>query len=217
MKAIDLMSSPVFTCRADDSCEVPAGHMWNRDCGCVVVTNDDGTVAGIVTDRDLCMACWTTGRSLHSIPVRDVMSSPVRAVRDADPLMDIVATMAQEQVNRVPVIDEKGVLVGLISTADVLREHHKSGVSSAEVLTRTLWSISRSRNEAIPALPAPVVATPKAESVITLQPKVSETRPSVAAQPAVTQPAASQPAPQPTAVPKNTPPKGKPNNPPRKN
>ena len=204
MRASDLMSDPVRVCGVGDSCEVAARHMWDGDCGCVVVTNGDGTVAGVVTDRDVCVAAWTTGRTLAAIPVREVMTSPARTVMASDAFATIVETMAREQVRRLPVIDGEGVLVGLISTADVVREHVAHGLLDAETLLCAIASISRSRHEPPPALPAPV--PPPKEPVVTIeaQPKATPTP-----TPTPTTSAPAKPVPQAAAPPSESKPRGR--------
>lgn len=166
MRAADLMTRSVRSCRSDESCAVAARHMWEGDCGCVVVTHDDATVAGIVTDRDLAMAAWIGGKPLAEIPVRTAMASPARAVLASDSLSAVLEALTQEQVHRVPVLDESGVLVGLVSLADVVRVQAKNRVLDAASLVDTIAAICRPRHVELEALPAPeptVALTPQAK------------------------------------------------------
>lgn len=169
MRAADLMSRSVRSCHVEDRCDVAARHMWDGDCGCVVVTRTDGTVAGIVTDRDLCMASWTTGKSLGEIPVRGVMASPARAVLASDPLDSVLETFGKEQVNRVPVVDPRGVVVGLLSIADVIRMHAEQKAIPAESVLKTIAAIRRPRRAATLALPAP--ASKVGEPTVSITPQ----------------------------------------------
>ena len=54
-----LMSTPVATCRPDSDLAAVAKLMWDYDCGVVPVVDAAGMVAGVVTDRDICMAVAT--------------------------------------------------------------------------------------------------------------------------------------------------------------
>ena len=63
MKVRDLMSRPVQTCRSNESLNAAAQKMWDEDIGAVAVVDDKNRVVGVVTDRDLCMAAYTQGRS----------------------------------------------------------------------------------------------------------------------------------------------------------
>src|SRR5207247_5751761 len=57
MQVADLMSQDVSCCSTNDSLSVPARLMWDCDCGAVPVLNaQTGSVVGMITDRDICMA-----------------------------------------------------------------------------------------------------------------------------------------------------------------
>jgi hypothetical protein len=113
-----------------------------------------------VTDRDLAIAAWTKGKPLAEIPVRTAMASPARAVLASDSLSAVLEALTQEQVHRVPVIDEAGVLVGLVSLADVVRVQAKNRVLDAASLVDTIAAISRPRHVEVEALPAPKTEEP---------------------------------------------------------
>ena len=56
MKVQDLMTSDVKTCRPETNLAEAVRDMWEGNCGAVPVVNDEGRVAGIITDRDICIA-----------------------------------------------------------------------------------------------------------------------------------------------------------------
>ena len=59
MRVEQLMSRPVHCCRPEDTLACAAQLMWDHDCGCVPVVAADGTgLAGIITDRDICMCAY---------------------------------------------------------------------------------------------------------------------------------------------------------------
>ena len=86
MKVEQIMSRPAVTCAVSDTATRAAQLMWDSDIGCVVVLQADGRVAGIVTDRDLCMAAYTRGLPLHQIVIGEVMTRTVATVRQDDRL-----------------------------------------------------------------------------------------------------------------------------------
>ena len=59
MKVQDVMTRAPASCKASDALVVATRIMWEDDCGCVPVVDDRGTVIGMVTDRDACMAAYT--------------------------------------------------------------------------------------------------------------------------------------------------------------
>lgn len=107
------------TCSAADDLSVAARLMWDHDCGVVPVVDGAHRLVGIVTDRDLCMAAYTRGAAFASIRVGDVMTREVHACRQEEDLRDAQARMRALRVRRLPVIDTRDRVVGLLSLADL--------------------------------------------------------------------------------------------------
>jgi len=122
MKVEKLMHGDVGACHANDKGSLAARIMWERDCGCVPVLDESSYVVGMVTDRDLCMASYTQGKSLQDIRVRTAMSKELWSCRLDDDLSDAERTMREHQVRRLPVIDAKANLKGILSLSDIARE-----------------------------------------------------------------------------------------------
>lgn len=122
MKVEQIMSRPVITCSVNDNANRAAQLMWEGDIGCVVVLDPEGRLSGIITDRDICMAAYTRGAPLGQIPVKDVMSKGIAVVRQDDRLGMAEALMRSKKVRRLPVLDAKEKVVGLLSLNDVVRE-----------------------------------------------------------------------------------------------
>jgi len=97
--------------------------MWERDCGGVpvVARSSEGRVVAMITDRDVCMAAYTTGRPLAALRVCDAMSRELHTCKPGDPAADAEATMRDNQVRRLPVVDDAGNLAGILSIADLAR------------------------------------------------------------------------------------------------
>ena len=121
MRVKDLMTQPVHTVHERDSLDRAAYVMWNHDCGAVPVVNDDGRAVGMITDRDICMAALTQGKSLGEIHVSSAMSRKLWSCRPGDDVKDAEQTMRAHQVRRLPVVDSDGKLVGLLSISDLAR------------------------------------------------------------------------------------------------
>jgi len=121
MKIHELMTNDVQSCGPQDSLNTAAHLMWTYDCGCIPVTNSEGHVQGMLTDRDICMAAYTRGVPLAELQVADAMSAPVYTVAPHEPLARAEGLMSQHQVRRLPVVGEAGRLVGLISLSDLAR------------------------------------------------------------------------------------------------
>jgi len=130
MKIKDLMTRDVSTCRADDSANHAARLMWENDCGVVPVVDEQQRPIGMITDRDVCMAGYTTGRSLADIRVGDVMSRDVLACKPEDAIGVAELAMQQRHVRRLPVVDSGSKLVGILSLNDLARSAAKPGDKS---------------------------------------------------------------------------------------
>jgi CBS domain-containing protein len=173
MNVKEVMSREIRTIRMVDRCDAAARVMWENDCGVVPVVDGNQTLVGIVTDRDLCMAGYTQGRSLGEIAVTQVMARGVATCRPDDPLATALATMQQRQVRRLPVIDARGVVVGMLASNDLTRlaAARPAAVDGATVL-RALAAIAAPRRAAAQTTAAPQSAgTPGAASQTSSSPQ----------------------------------------------
>jgi CBS domain-containing protein len=150
MNVAQLMTRNVKSCRTVDALNCPAGLMWEEDVGCVPVLDDEGSLVGMITDRDIAMAALTQGRPLADIQVSTAMSRDLHAVGDEDTVIHAEETMRQHKVRRLPVRNAAGKLVGIISINDIARQaeielgRQRRQVSQQEVAA-TLAEISTPR------------------------------------------------------------------------
>ncbi len=154
MKVGDIMSRNVRTCSAHATLHDAARIMWESDCGCVPVVGDDGRLAGMITDRDICMAGYIQGVGLSASLVTTAMSRQIFSCRPQDDLAVAEKTMREKQVHRLPVVDERAQLVGILSLNDIVREAERERltlgtghVTDAEI-ERLLAAVSEPRGPA---------------------------------------------------------------------
>ncbi len=126
MKVRDVMTQTVASCRPDANLAEAAALMWEHNCGLLPVVNEQGKVTGVITDRDICIALGTRGRSAAEITVSDVSYRAAVLCDADDDVRCALKVMAAERVRRLPVIDHEGNLVGLLSLDDVTlhARHH---------------------------------------------------------------------------------------------
>jgi CBS domain-containing protein len=153
MKIADLMSTRVQTCALNDSLNAAANVMWEHDCGIVPVLDAAGKLVGVVTDRDICMAAFFHGMRLSELPVREVMARDLHTLRPEAPLFDALELMRRMQVRRLPIVDDQGALVGLLSLADVAAAWRRRALVDGRELrdddvSEVLSAVSRQRSEA---------------------------------------------------------------------
>jgi len=126
MRVKDIMTSNASCVRASDSLSAAAKLMWDCDCGAVPVIDESSKVIGMITDRDICMSCWTQDRSPGALQVSQSMSRELYCCSPDDNLASAENTMRSKQVRRLPVTDAQGRLAGIISLADLVK-HTESG------------------------------------------------------------------------------------------
>jgi CBS domain-containing protein len=145
LQAADLMTKDVVTCSPDASLAKAANTMWEKDLGfLVVVRPGERRPVGVLTDRDICLAAAKQGRRLTDIPVHSATHRVVYAVDPDASVDELHALMRHRQLRRVPVIDAKGELVGVVSLADLAREAAEG--EGARELIETLREVTRQRS-----------------------------------------------------------------------
>jgi CBS domain-containing protein len=120
----EIMTTEVLTCRERDTLADAARLMEQADCGCIPVVGGERSreVVGIVTDRDVCLAACRAGKPLAEIRVLEAMTSPVRTCGADASANEAEYVMRDARVRRLPVVDDFGALVGIVSLADLARE-----------------------------------------------------------------------------------------------
>ena len=115
------MTENPICCTPDDSVVRAAKFMKTEDVGSAPVCEgrDNRKLVGIVTDRDLAIQVVAAGKDPNTVKVRDVMTRDPITCRANDNLQTALDAMEQHQIRRIPVVDESGQLVGIISQADV--------------------------------------------------------------------------------------------------
>jgi len=148
MKIQELMTKNVQTCRPTDSLSHAAQAMWEADVGCLPVVDDEQLVVGMITDRDICMAAHLRGAPLWAVPVADAMAKVVFSCAPNDKPADVIELCSDKRVRRVPIVDEAGKLLGLITLAGLAHAiesaKSKPGVSAKDVCA-TLGAVTARR------------------------------------------------------------------------
>ena len=135
MRARDIMSTPPYTCGPQTDLATVAKIMWDHDCGFVPVVDPSGTVTGVVTDRDICIATSTRRVLPEHISAAQAMTTPIHACLPDDDISDVLAVMKQSRIRRVPVVGADGRLQGVISLNDiVLASNDRRGPQPSEVV-----------------------------------------------------------------------------------
>ena len=124
MKAQDIMSKNP-TCVTPDTSLVDAARlMKTENIGVipVVESTESRRLIGIVTDRDIAVRAVAQGRDGLTTSVGHIMTGDVRTSAPSDSVNDVMELMGREQVRRIPIVDDRGVLVGIVAQADIVLE-----------------------------------------------------------------------------------------------
>ena len=124
MKAQDIMSKNPTCVTPDTSLVEAARLMKDENIGVVPVVESETSkrLVGVLTDRDIAVRAVAEGRDGATTSVGHIMTADVRTTTTSDSVNDVMELMGREQVRRVPVIDDRGALVGIISQADIVLE-----------------------------------------------------------------------------------------------
>lgn len=140
MKAQDIMSRDPVCVTPDTLLNEAARLMDDSDVGMLPVVDGDGStrLVGLITDRDITIRHVAKGHDGSTCTVREAMSDDVTTCRaDAD-VQDVMKTMGKEQIRRVPIVDDREMLVGVIAQADIVRR-----LDDAVASDRTIQQISK--------------------------------------------------------------------------
>lgn len=120
MKIREVMTGDVGYCQPNSALTDAAMIMWQRDCGAVPIVDEQNQVVGMITDRDICIATAMQNRLASEIRVGEIISGNVKTCRPNDDLENALKTMKRNQLRRLPVTNENGTLLGIVSISDLL-------------------------------------------------------------------------------------------------
>ena len=127
MKVKDVMMRTPAHCRPETNLGAAVEMLWNRNCGMLPIVDARQKVIAVVTDRDLCVALGTRSRLAGQITVGEVARGDVFTCYGEDEIHDALQTMARYRVRRLPVVNEEGVLEGILSMDNVVLHSETAG------------------------------------------------------------------------------------------
>ena len=147
MKIEEIMTRDPATVTPGTTVRDAAKLMQRENTGILPVVESEGTkrLVGVVTDRDIAIRIVAEGRD-GDTRVSDVMtSSRLATLRPDADVDDVMDTMADQQVRRVPIVDDRGTLVGIVAQADVVRKARDD--SKAERTVEKISEPTRKRSQ----------------------------------------------------------------------
>ena len=112
-------------------------EMTKKNYGSIVVVNPDNTIAGMVTERDIYRRLVAEERDPKATTLADIMTTEIRVAKAEDELIDWLRIMSNERFRRLPIVDNEGKLVALMSQGDFVAYTWPELLSQAATLTRS--------------------------------------------------------------------------------
>ena len=125
MRVSDVMTQKPAVCTASSSAQTAAELMKKHTIGMIPVVEDayGRMLVGVVTDRDLCLSVVAGCREPMQVWVRDCMTPDPIFCAPGDKAETALAIMQKYQLRRLPVIDEKKTVLGVVSIGDLVRHN----------------------------------------------------------------------------------------------
>lgn len=148
MRVGEICTREVVCCDKTSTCLAAAELMRKHHVGALVVTegvNGERSPVGIVTDRDLVVEVVAPELDAATITVGDIMQPGLVTASESEGLYETVERMRTKAVRRLPVVDAKGALVGVVTLDDMLEILAEQITNLVNVVTRQQKHEARTR------------------------------------------------------------------------
>lgn len=117
----DVMTREVATVHPNDSVQYATRIMRDEDCGALPVVDRFGRMMGMITDRDVAMRLVADGYDASHASVAEAMTDEVFACHVNDPLESCMRSMSRHQIRRMPILNNREQVIGIVSQSDLSR------------------------------------------------------------------------------------------------
>ena len=121
MNILEMCDSQAAFVAVETTAEEAIRTMLDRDVGAVAVIDEGHRVAGIFTERDVLRYLSLSRRDPGSTPVREIMTTPVEMATRVTTPSEALATMVERHYRHLPIVDDDGRLLGMLSIRNVLQ------------------------------------------------------------------------------------------------
>lgn len=130
---LDRKGAEVVTTRAEESIAATARLLTQYRIGAVLVLDDAGQVAGVISERDIVSGLAKHGVGVGAMTVADLMTRDVLRCRPTDTIEDIMGIMTARRVRHLPVVEDDR-LVGIVSIGDIVKRRLDETASEMDSL-----------------------------------------------------------------------------------
>ncbi|MEM6998433.1 MAG: CBS domain-containing protein [Pseudomonadota bacterium] len=125
----------IFSITPDKTLGDMAEEMISRHIGSLLVLNEDGSMAGIITERDFLRNVSKAGKDWAEVIIDDVMTKNLITAELDEDIKQVMAKMSENRIRHIPVINENKV-AGLLSVVDIVRALHEETSFQNEIMKR---------------------------------------------------------------------------------
>lgn len=145
----EIMTRDVATVHPRDSVQYAARIMRDEDCGAVPVVDGNGRILGMITDRDITVRLVADGYNAANASVDDCMTDDAFTCHADDTIRDALSVMSNHQIRRIPIVDNRDRVIGIVSQADLaLKADRTGGRRVKRAFTDVVGDISEPTDEA---------------------------------------------------------------------
>lgn len=142
MQVRKIMTKNPAVCTPDSTVEEVARMMETYDCGCIPVVENQKLMipVGTITDRDIAIRAFASGRNARDLKASDIMTSDIVTVTPETEVQECLKVMENRQIRRILVTDNTGRVTGIVAQADLAE-------NAAGQTSHFLREVSESDNE----------------------------------------------------------------------
>ncbi len=146
MKVKDCMCSDVWCVKPNTNLNQVAKIMSEKHVGCIPVCDDNNSICGIVTDRDILLRAVACDKDTKNCMVSDIMTCDVCTCKENDEMTNVENKMSEHQVRRLPVCDSNNKIVGILTLGDLTKNNEELGKEQICTTMENICDCNRNNN-----------------------------------------------------------------------
>lgn len=138
----EIMSGRMETINLLNSAKEAAVKMADKNVSSLVVVDDNGSVVGIMTERDLVRRVCTKDLPSRSVTIQNVISSPIKTVLTKTPVDEAADIMLRNRLRHLVVTDDALEPVGIVSATDIVAYLRENSETAAKINMEVLEALA---------------------------------------------------------------------------
>lgn len=126
MKVKDCMCNDVWAAKPETTIYDIAKLMETNKIGCVPICDTNNHLVGLVTDRDIVLRGIGCNKDVKTTPILEIMTTDICCCTKEDDVYDVECTMSQNQVRRIPVVENNKV-IGILTLGNLAQWNKEIG------------------------------------------------------------------------------------------